>query len=45
MIESRRRWANHIVHKSIKSSGKPEGKGSLGIPRSRWQNNIKMSLN
>jgi hypothetical protein len=24
--------------------GQPEGKRPLGIPRSRWQNNIKMDL-
>jgi hypothetical protein len=24
--------------------GKPEGKRSLGIPRSRWVDNIKMEL-
>ena len=24
--------------------GKPEGKRSLGIPRRRWENNIKMDL-
>ena len=24
--------------------GKPEGKGSLGIPRRRWEDNIKMDL-
>jgi len=24
--------------------GKPEGKGPLGKPRSRWEDNIKMNL-
>ena len=24
--------------------GKPEGKGSLGRPKRRWENNIKMDL-
>jgi hypothetical protein len=24
--------------------GKPEGKRPLGIPRRRWENNIKMNL-
>jgi len=24
--------------------GKPEGKNPLGIPRRRWENNIKMDL-
>ena len=24
--------------------GKPEGKNSLGRPRQRWENNIKMDL-
>jgi hypothetical protein len=24
--------------------GKPEGKGSLGRPKGRWENNIKMEL-
>jgi hypothetical protein len=26
------------------SAGKPEGKKSLGRPRCRWQNNIRMDL-
>jgi hypothetical protein len=26
------------------SVGKPEGKKPLGIPRHRWENNIKMDL-
>jgi hypothetical protein len=42
MIESRRRWAGHVVRESIKSSGKSKGMGPLGIPRHRWQDNIKM---
>jgi hypothetical protein len=24
--------------------GKPEGKGALGIPKRRWEDNIKMGL-
>jgi hypothetical protein len=24
--------------------GRPEGKGTLGIPRRRWKNNLKMGL-
>jgi hypothetical protein len=24
--------------------GKPEGRGPLGIPRHRWEDNIKMNL-
>jgi hypothetical protein len=37
VIESRMRWAGHVV-------GKPEGKRPLGRPRRRWENNIKMDL-
>ena len=51
VIKSRRmRWAGHVahmeegrcVHKVL--VGKPEGKRPLGIPRSRWEDNIKMDL-
>ena len=44
------RWAGHIVRvgrekKCIKILvGKPEGKGPLGTPRYRREDNIKMDL-
>jgi len=50
-VKSRRmRWAGHVasmgenrgVHRVL--VGKPEGKRSLGRPRRRWENNIKMDL-
>jgi hypothetical protein len=42
------RWAGHVprmeqvrgVHKIL--VGKPEGKRTLGTPRRRWDDNIKM---
>jgi hypothetical protein len=47
---SRMRWAGHVarmgegrgVHRVL--VGKPEGKGPLGRPRRRWEDNIKMDL-
>ena len=51
VIKSRRmRWAGHVarmeegtgVHKVL--VGKPEGKRTLGRPRRRWEDNIKMEL-
>ena len=51
VIKSRiMRWAGHVarmeegrgVHKVL--VGKPEGKRSLGRPRRRWEDNIKMDL-
>jgi hypothetical protein len=51
VVKSRRmRWAGHVarmwedrgVHRVL--VGKPEGKRSLGRPRRRWENNIKMDL-
>jgi len=51
VIKSRRmRWAGNVarigeskgVHRV--SVGKPEGKRPLGIPRRRWEDNIKMDL-
>jgi hypothetical protein len=46
----RMRWAGHVacteeergVHRVL--VGKPEGKSSLGRPRCRWEDNIKMDL-
>jgi len=44
------RWAGHIARVGEKSRvyrvsvGKPEGKRSLGKPRRRWEDNIKMDL-
>jgi hypothetical protein len=51
VVKSRRmRWAGHVarmgedrvVHRVL--VGKPEGKRSLGRPRCRWEDNIKMDL-
>ena len=51
VVKSRRmRWAEHVarmgegrvVHRVL--VGKPEGKRTLGRPRRRWENNIKMDL-
>ena len=49
--ESRRlRWVVHVARIGEKKVvyrvlvGKPEGKRPLGIPRSRWEDNIKMDL-
>ena len=51
VTKSRRmRWVGHVarmeegrdVHKVV--AGKPEGKRPLGIPRRRWEDNIKMDL-
>jgi hypothetical protein len=47
-IRSKRmRWVGHVVRKMEKRNackvlvGKQEGKRQLGIPRRRWENNIK----
>ena len=50
VVKSRRmRWAGYVarmggrgVHRVL--VGKPEGKKSLGRPRRRWEDNIKMDL-
>jgi hypothetical protein len=51
VVKSRRmRWAGHVarvvedrgVHRVL--VGKPERKRSLGRPRRRWEDNIKMDL-
>ena len=51
VIKSRRvRWAGHIALMGERRGvyrvllGKPEGKRSLGRPRRRWEDNIKMDL-
>jgi hypothetical protein len=51
MIKSRRmRWAGHVARIGEKRNAyrilvrKPEGKKTLGIPRRRWVDNIKMDL-
>jgi hypothetical protein len=51
MIQSRRmRWAGHVARMTGKSNacrillGNPERKRSLGRPRRRGMNNIKMDL-
>jgi hypothetical protein len=44
------RWAGHIARMAEKRNayrillGKPEGKRPLGIPRRRWEENIKIEL-
>jgi len=44
------RWAGHVARIVAKSVvyrvlvGKPEGKGLLGRPRRRWEDNNKMDL-
>jgi hypothetical protein len=51
MIKSRRmRWAGHVARMGEKINvyrllvGKPKGKRSLGRPRRKWVDNIKMDL-
>ena len=51
VIKSRRmRWAGHVARMRKGRSlcrvliEKPEGKRPLGIPRRRWEDNIKMDL-
>ena len=51
VVKSRRmRWAGHVARMGEGRGaprvlvGKPEGKRSLGRPRLRWENNIKMDL-
>ena len=51
MIKSRRmRWAWHVARKGEERGvyrvlvGKPEGGRSLGRPRRRWVDNIRMDL-
>jgi hypothetical protein len=50
VIKSRKRWAGHVARIAEGSGlyrvlvGKPDGKRSLGRPRRRWDDNIKMDL-
>jgi hypothetical protein len=51
VIKSRRmRWTGHVVHMGEGRGayrvlvGRPEVKGSLGRPRRRWEDNIKMDF-
>jgi hypothetical protein len=51
VIKSRRmRWARHVAHMGEKRGayrilmGRPEGRRSLGRPRLRWEDNIKMYI-
>ena len=51
MIKSRRiRLANHVARMEKKEwcfqnlTGKPTGKGPLGRPRHKWEDNIRMDL-
>ena len=42
VIKSRRmRWAGHVAFMGV---GKPEGKRSLGRPRRKWVDNIRMDI-
>jgi hypothetical protein len=51
MIKSRKvEWTGYVERMGEKRNalsilvGKPEGKGSLGIPSRRWEDNIKLIL-
>jgi len=51
VVKSRRmKWAGHVARKGEGRGvhrvlvGKPEGKRTLGRPRRRWEDNIKMDL-
>jgi hypothetical protein len=50
MKSRRMRWAGHVARMGEKRNvyrllvGKPEGKRTLGRPRRRWIDNIKMDL-
>ena len=51
VMKSRKmRWVGHVVRIGDRRGvyrflmGKPEGKGPLGRPRRRWEDNIKMDL-
>jgi len=50
MNSRRMRWAGHVALMGERRGvyrvlvGKPEGKGPLGRPRLRWEDNIKMDL-
>ena len=46
VVKSRRmRWVGHVACMGeVRGVGKPGGKRTLGIPRRRWGDNIKMNL-
>jgi len=50
IIKSKRRWVGYVarmeemIHAYDILLGKSEGKISLGRPRSRWEDNIRMDL-
>jgi hypothetical protein len=50
MMSRRMRWAGHVAQMGEKRNvywllvGKPEGKRSLGRPRHRWIDNIKVNF-
>jgi len=50
MKSRKMRWVGHVVRIGDRRGvyrflmGKPEGKGPLGRPRRRWEDNIKMDL-
>jgi hypothetical protein len=50
VIKSRMRWAGHVAHMGEGRGayrvlvGIPEGRGPLGRPRRRWEDNIRMDV-
>jgi hypothetical protein len=50
VIKSRMMWAGHVARMGEEKGvyrvlvGRPKGKRSLGRPRRRWEDNIKMDL-
>jgi hypothetical protein len=50
VIKSRMRWAGHVARMGERRGvyrvlvEKPEGKGPLGRPRLKWEDNIRMDL-
>jgi len=48
IISRRMRWAGHVActgrNGYMVLAGKPERKGSLGRPRRRWEDNIKLDV-
>jgi hypothetical protein len=50
VIKPRRRWAGHVARMGEGKGayrilvGRPEGNRSLGRPRRRWKDNIKMDV-
>jgi len=50
VLTRRMRWVGHVARMGERRGvyrvlvGKPKGKRPLGIPRRRWEDNIKMDL-